>query len=105
MVSDIEIVLPPDVRVAEQQLICPSCGAIGTFNLHHAENSRPWRSLCKYCGYYCGPDAGPGRICYPSNRKGCWCFLVDADKNGDTETRTPKQVVEQVLANTWPWKK
>lgn len=76
------------------RLKCPSCGAIGTWKPHapgptlDGASQRPWRWLCKWCGYYDGPE-GKGRLCYPSTVKGCWAFFSDPDAKRDKDWRTP----------------
>jgi hypothetical protein len=95
-------IFPANVQFV-QATVCPSCGAVGTFNVHGPSGGAPWRCLCKYCGYYVG-DGKQGRLCYPSKAKGCWAFLDRAEEFGDTETRTPKQLIEETLNKCWPWR-
>jgi hypothetical protein len=77
-----------------RRLVCPLCGAVGTWKPHQpsismdGKSTRPWRWLCKWCGYYDGPE-GKGRLCYPSATKGCWAFFTDPDATNDADWRTP----------------
>lgn len=86
------------------RLRCPACGAVGTYKLHAAcKGNRgqdvPWRWLCKFCGYYKSSEKS-GFLCYPSGKDRVWAFLDDAEKLGDTDTRTPKEIIHPV----WPWR-
>jgi hypothetical protein len=82
---------------------CPNCTAVGTYKLHapiaNGNNGdyRPFRWLCKYCGYYRGPE-GTGRLCYPSKRFKSWHFVSDSK---DEDVSTPYDMVRK---DVWPWR-
>lgn len=97
------------------RLRCPSCSAVGTYKLHAPGNGRPWRWLCKWCGYYKGPE-GTGLLCCPSPTFGCWIFRMQKD---GFKGHTPQEAVKEVSmyenvnsredwrASTyepWPWR-
>src|SRR5207253_1087306 len=83
------------------RLRCPHCGAVGTWKPHggwldFSDKRRVRRWLCKWCGWYEGPE-GRGALCEPNLNKGCWDF------KGDTAP-TPKAIVESQLKTIWPWR-
>jgi hypothetical protein len=89
---------------------CPSCSAVGTYNLHRpsldvkTDTLRPYRWMCKYCGFYRAKGEGEGRLVYPSAKHRVWCFISEADGNGE-EPITPLMVMEKHLSHCWPWKR
>lgn len=55
------------------------------------------RWLCKWCGYYVGPEGE--QQAYPDPREGVWKLAED------TISRvTPADVVRGALGATWPWR-
>jgi len=81
---------------------------------------RPWRWLCKWCGYYDGPE-GKGLLCCPSPTFGCWIFRAQTDA---WKGHTPEEAVrtqsaldikaatvtgmrprdENMMYRPWPWR-
>jgi hypothetical protein len=60
-----------------QRKRCPKCGAIGTWRVHSPSidtksggGARPVRWLCKWCGWYFGPDFTGQAIA--DHDQGCW---------------------------------
>jgi hypothetical protein len=81
------------------RLRCPSCHAVGTWKPHggwldREDERRTRRWLCKWCGYYVGPegtrlasllDPGPWRL--------------------DGQGTTPERVVkDSEIPSAWPWR-
>jgi hypothetical protein len=85
------------------RLRCPDCRAVGTYKPHGARRARRGgdrpvrRWLCKWCGYYVGPE-GVLR-CYPDMDEGCWVLPLD----GEAPRVTPAVAVEAALGKVWPW--
>jgi ribosomal protein S27AE len=84
------------------RLRCPRCTAVGTFKMHgdfrsQLQGDRPARRwMCKYCGYYVGPE---GRTqAYPSSRTGAW-----AGPGGGVRDQTPSEVIGEHMGRVWPW--
>ena len=89
-----------------ERMRCPACQAVGTYKLHppcvgSRGQPRPFRWLCKWCGFYKGPE-GKGRLCYPSRSERVWAFFDDALL--DTSKETPQDVLRRELAWVWPWR-
>lgn len=95
------------------RLRCPECGAVGTYKLHAPGNGRPWRWLCKWCGFYRGPE-GTGKLCCPSPTFRCWIFKSQPE---GFKGKTPEEmifrecVIQSVVAGenptpykVWPWR-
>jgi len=102
------------------RLRCPECKAVGTYKLHAPGNGRPWRWLCKWCGYYDGPE-GRGLLCCPSPTFGCWIFRSQADGfkgmtpeaalliSAGKERRkyrdeNPDAPIPDIHYSPWPWR-
>lgn len=86
------------------RLRCPCCAAVGTYKPHAScldgrGNRRPWRWLCKFCGYYRGPE-GTGFLCYPSKSQKGWVFFTD--NHPDEDKRTPRDILRD--RDVWPWR-
>jgi hypothetical protein len=88
------------------RLRCPHCGKIGTFKPHGGRADRRAgdtrgvrRWLCKWCGYYLGPEGV--QQAFPSAEHGAWA-LVDW---GFTHEATPEEAVEQFYGRSVdPWR-
>lgn len=77
------------------RLRCPNCAKVGTFKPHGAwldgwdeRGVRRW--LCKWCGYYKGPEGQKWARC--STERGWW--LLDDDEAW-TRGTTPKEIMAQ----------
>lgn len=81
---------------------CPRCRAVGTFKPHGGlfdrdDHRHVPRWLCKWCGYYLGPE---GRM---------FC-VIDPVLNVWREPEavpfgmTPQEAVDERLGSTWPWR-
>ena len=81
------------------RLRCPACGAVGTYKLHARGNGRPFRWLCKWCGYYKGPE-GIGLLCAPSITNKCWVFKEEYSL---LPGKTPAEIIKE-HGNFWPWR-
>jgi hypothetical protein len=86
------------------RLRCPRCGAVGTWKPREPvrdERSgamRPFRWLCKWCGYYDGPE-GQKQCCVDTVDR-VWKFSEEADTH-----LTPRRAVRQsAISNAWPWR-
>ena len=73
------------------RLRCPVCSAVGTYKPHAPGDGRPWRWMCKWCGFYKGPE-GMGKLCCPSPTFGCWIFK---DQQDGFKGATPEIAVEE----------
>jgi hypothetical protein len=85
------------------RLRCPWCHAVGTWKPHgtlweRRLGDRPVRRwMCKWCGYYNGPE--PERWCSPGGTSGVW-EIRDASPG---QLHTPRWVVEEELGRVNPW--
>lgn len=59
------------------RLRCPVCRAVGTFKMHGSlfdqwrwKDRKARRWICKWCGYYIGPEGA--RLAWPSAITGAW---------------------------------
>ncbi len=82
------------------RLRCPQCKAVGTWKPHggfldfeDVRKVRRW--MCKWCGYYRGPEGS--FYCHQNWKKGCWClpFGVDSEWTPTGQMATPKVQVER----------
>lgn len=85
---------------------CPKCKAVGTYKLHapckgDQGQKRPWRWLCKWCGFYKAED-GRGFLCYPSKSREVWAFFSD-NLIGDRK-ETPYVLFQRKMPWVWPWR-
>src|SRR5512146_1390004 len=83
------------------RLRCPKCKAVGTWKPHggwldFADERKVRRWMCKWCGYYRGPEATQ-QVCY-----GGKCWVLSRDEWRST-TPTPRNVVRETLGNANPW--
>jgi ribosomal protein S27AE len=84
------------------RLRCPRCTAVGTFKMHgdfvhQLQGDRPARRwMCKYCGYYLGPE-GRTQV-FPSSRTGAWI-----GPGGGEREPTPSEAVRDRMGRTWAW--
>ena len=84
------------------RLRCPSCSAVGTWKPHggvfdRADTKRKRRWLCKYCGFYIGPEGV--QVAFPDPFKNSWQLRAD------TMVRdTPIDAVHRALTGVWPWR-
>lgn len=91
------------------RLRCLNCGAVGTFKPHggwadrragDTRGARRW--LCKYCGYYIGPE---GVLqAFPHREIGTWVLPEPFYTDVGPPTATPEEVVQAALGATWPWR-
>lgn len=90
------------------RLRCPRCRRVGTWKPHghifdrDPESRRVLRWLCKWCGFYYGPEGV--RQCYPDTETGVWDF----DYNVRGIKMTPKEALLHspisdgvTVANPW----
>lgn len=85
------------------RLRCPSCKAIGTWKPHGGWLDKPSgkrRWLCKFCGYYIGPEGY--LLAYPSDKTEAW-------EIGSSYMFRPQQVLNnfywyQRHMDVWPWR-
>lgn len=97
------------------RLQCPICKAFGTYKLHAAckglsGESRPYRWMCKFCGYYRAKNEGEGLLVYPSANLGVWAFKNQMESNGDATRLTPIECLRQYMGKpdgtfVWPWRR
>lgn len=87
------------------RLRCPSCRAVGTWKPHGGwldrDDDRPRRRrwMCKWCGYYIGPE-GHGHLVAVPALGDRWIF-----RNEDHTTRTPEQIVRRYYSEEIsPWR-
>ena len=86
------------------RLRCPECKAVGTWKPHGGwldfeDNRKVRRWLCKYCGYYRGPEGEK------------WCLYVPSIKRWELpekvlkgmEQRTPESILKSTT-KAWPWR-
>lgn len=90
------------------RLRCPSCASVGTYKPRGSGMDR-WlgkdtravhRWLCKFCGFYRGPEKDVSKA-YPSS-KGQWQLEDDG-----TLLRTPKEALQlayKPYTAPWPWR-
>jgi hypothetical protein len=87
------------------RLRCPNCRSVGTFKPHGSvfdtdgddkRHVRRW--MCKWCGYYLGPEGRTTVFCDPEARE--WRLPED------TPSRvTPESVMRRSdLPRVWPWR-
>ncbi len=84
------------------RLRCPNCRAVGTFKPHgrilqwgHGRQVMRW--LCKWCGYYKGPE-GIGEICVIDTERKVWAFRWQVK-----EGATPREILARE-SRAWPWR-
>jgi len=101
------VITPADalLRVTRlrDRLRCPCCTAVGTFKPHGTRFDRKDlrdvpRWLCKWCGYYLGPEGSTIALLDPEMR--VW-MLPDTDATGTTPEATFRRTA---LGWAWPWK-
>lgn len=85
------------------RLRCPCCDAVGTFKPHgtvfDTEDLRDVpRWLCKWCGYYLGPEGSTVALLSPDMR--VW-MLPEVDGGGTTPQATFRRTA---LGWAWPWR-
>jgi hypothetical protein len=91
------------------RLRCPSCRAVGTFKPHGGmadrrqgdlRGERRW--LCKWCGFYIGPEGVLRAWPHPVQR--VWVlpepYYADVGEPGPT----PADVISAEMGRTWPWR-
>lgn len=85
------------------RLRCPHCMAVGTFKMHgpfiaQLHGDRPARRwMCKWCGYYLGPE---GRVqAFPSSKTGAWAL----PELGVEREPTPAEATRDRIGPVWPW--
>lgn len=74
------------------RLRCPQCSAVGTWKPHGGRFDRDDlrkvpRWMCKWCGYYIGPEAGIHRA-VPDAAAKCWMLVADATEPLPTPAET-----------------
>jgi hypothetical protein len=85
-----------------ERLRCPHCTAVGTFKMHgdlrsQLRGDRPARRwMCKYCGYYLGPE-GRTQV-FPSSVTKAWI-----GPGGGEREPTPSEAVMDRMGRVWPW--
>ncbi len=82
------------------RLRCPDCGAIGTYKPHGTWFDRQDlrdapRWLCKWCGYYVGPEGATTALLDPDGR--VWTL-------NDTGTTPEASFRRTPVGWAWPWK-
>lgn len=91
------------------RLRCPHCGATGTWAPHGGfwdrvrSGDRPVRRwLCKWCGYYNGPE---GELFgFPDKERGVWSLPRPYYPEAPEEPGpTPADAFASVMGRTWPW--
>jgi hypothetical protein len=91
------------------RLRCPTCGAVGTWKPHgtlreRRNGDRPVRRwMCKWCGYYHGPE-GELRA-FPDHERGAWTLARPFDPIAqDPPGPTPDEIIKREMGKTWPWR-
>lgn len=92
------------------RLRCPKCRAVGTWKPHGGwwdrwhDGDRPARRwMCKWCGYYIGPEGTPA--VFPDPARGWWTLPYPLDPDAPPEPgKTPSVVLAEHLGSTWPWR-
>ena len=85
------------------RLRCPRCSAVGTWKPHgtrreRARGDRPARRwMCKWCGFYCGPEGV--REARPDWVIGSWQLVGESANQGPS----PREAVAEALGKTNPW--
>lgn len=103
--------LVPYVR---NRLRCPNCEAVGTFKPHggvfdRQDVRRVPRWLCKWCGYYFGPEGTKQAVLacdiLPDRPKGYrWELVQDVSARGGIHTGTPQEILTSDTNGTvHPW--
>lgn len=86
------------------RLRCPKCSAIGTWKPHGSywfdrEDKRGVsRWMCKWCGYYIGPEGEQQALADPAVN--AWQLEKDAGPGSDT----PQRIVARSESRAWPWR-
>jgi rubredoxin len=85
------------------RLRCPSCHAVGTFKPHGSiidreDRRRVRRWLCKWCGYYLGPEGRRVAYCDPVARE--WRL----PENTESRTTPSRAIAGSQIPNAWPWR-
>jgi hypothetical protein len=88
------------------RLRCPHCHKVGTWKPHggwwdrrHGDTRAVRRWLCKWCGYYVGPEGE--RQAYPSQEHGAWALT----EWGFTHEPTPAEAIEEFYGRPVdPWR-
>jgi hypothetical protein len=88
------------------RLRCPNCNKVGTWKPHggwwdrrRGDERAVRRWLCKWCGYYVGPEGI--QQAFPSQEHGAWA-LTDWDFDHEP---TPREVVEKSYGRPIdPWR-
>jgi hypothetical protein len=85
------------------RLRCPRCRAVGTWKPHgsfldHDDTRKVRRWLCKWCGFYVGPEGELDCVVDPDKK--CW-VLPWEKPDGITPSGA---VAESSISRTWPWR-
>lgn len=82
------------------RLRCPQCKAVGTWKPHgglldfeDVRKIRRW--LCKWCGYYLGPEGE--LLCFPDARKRCWSLPRSISGESKEETHFMPRPDEAIM--------
>lgn len=88
------------------RLRCPECGAVGTYKPHgglldreDVRKVRRW--LCKWCGYYVGPEGVRWAVVDTQQRS--WTLLDDLT-SGELGLTPADAMKASPIPNTWPWR-
>ena len=85
------------------RLRCPKCKAVGTWKPHGGRLTKEERAypvrrwMCKWCGYYVGPE--DTNACAPNPEMGVW-----SDRRIVKDPKTPAEIVAEHPAHPWPWR-